>query len=179
MKLLLLRHGHDLAGPDGESVLSRQGREQVATSIDQARELGILGFDLALCAESLRARQSLDVAAQRVSLARSLLCAAIHPDAAAERLLEALYANRPDVTIPTVLVVGHEPQLTHVMFALSAAPSPPPEERRDLLSRGEGALTTLRFDSRGSPRAEEWSFLGERHALGQGLVAAQPRRLFS
>lgn len=145
MKLIMLRHGHDLPGNDGRHVLSQQGRAQVAATIDQLPGCGVTAIDLALCADTLRARETLYVARERITITRALGSPSLQPGGPSEDLLALLSRHtigQPDITL---LVVGHEPQLSNTLLQAAGATLPAEEGPRATLGRGDAVLAHPRF----------------------------------
>lgn len=170
MIVLFLRHGHDLPGPGGESTLSNHGRAQVSETMDQAARGGLQFFDLALTSEALRARQTLELASQRIPVAQKIVSSAVHPSAPPERLFEAFLCHLQSPEDAFVLVVGHEPQLTNAICLAAGAAPPAPDQRRDLLRRGEGVFAPLRLhDSQLMLDPDELVFFGEPDNRSAGL----------
>lgn len=151
MRLILLRHGHDLPRSDGQAMLSQQGRAQVAATIRQLPAHGISGIDLALCSDTLRARESLEVAAEHITITRAIAVPALHPGGAPKDLLALVSRYTPSYPEAALLVIGHEPQLSNALLCAAGATIPEDEGPRAILTRGAAVIAYPR------PNTEGWS----------------------
>lgn len=139
MKLIMVRHAHDIQGGGVESELSWQGRRQARETAEKLVALGFQSIDVALSSPAKRASQTLDEMASILSLEKPGVATELQPSSdvsALEHLLWSFSPRKPD----TVILVGHEPQLSNAILQWCGLPD---NDQRDddrppwILSRGE------------------------------------------
>lgn len=144
MRLILLRHGHDLVGSNGENALSNQGRAQVADTAKKILAAGVGSVDIAYCGESLRAEESLDEVRRHVNVSSAYSTPALKPDNSIDELesicLHAIDSGEDKV----VLIVGHEPQMSNALLRWAGAEKPDDSAPRWVLGRGEAMQVSPR-----------------------------------
>lgn len=156
-RLLLLRHAkaeHPDNVVDHERPLSLVGRRQSAGVGTALAEAGLVP-DLVLCSSSLRTRQTWDLVRQALGADPEVQVSEDVYDAATRSLVELLRGVDGDVE--TLLVVGHEPTMSHVA---------------ELLAGPDSDATTLARVRVGVPTAS-WSLLewdGEWSDLDRGAA---------
>lgn len=120
--LYILRHGiaveRGAAGftQDSERPLTAEGKQKLRRIIKAMRDME-LEFDLILTSPYLRARQTAEMVAGAFRLRNKLqLCPPLVAEAEAEEVVDYLKAMQP---MPeSVLLVGHEPQLSQLISLL-------------------------------------------------------------
>lgn len=139
MLLVLQRHGHDLPDAKGTSVLSAQGRSSVRANAETLASTCLSHFRVGISSPSARCRETLQEMSQHLSIGRTLvsdqLSSGSDPRSLEALLLGFLETERP----PSLLIVGHEPQLTNSVLSWLGQPddSSEPSGPRWTLSRGE------------------------------------------
>jgi phosphohistidine phosphatase SixA len=149
MRVILLRHGHDLPSDQGEPALSKQGRAQIAETAQALKASGIDDIHAAVSSTALRARQSLAEFESHFAIAEKGFSVGLSPDAESAELDPALLAFPRHSTV-TVLVVGHEPQLSNAVLRWASLPENDPADthcRPWTLSRGEAMVCTVSTSS--------------------------------
>lgn len=142
MKLILIRHGHDLPEVNGESSLSVQGRAALQKTAQALHELGLGSVDMALTSPARRARQSLDALAQAMSFYETQVVEQLIEGASADHL-EDVVRQYPFHSSTTLLVVGHEPQLSNAVLRWGDLPENDPSDGTRppwVLKRGDGMI---------------------------------------
>ncbi|MCS6946872.1 MAG: phosphohistidine phosphatase SixA [Steroidobacteraceae bacterium] len=123
MKILLLRHGiaedRRRALPDAERALTKTGRRRIARIAEQFDRIG-LRFARVYCSPLRRARETAEIVCRKMRRAPGLLeHAGLAPGGAVAELLDELNRElRRDAA--TVLLVGHEPDLSRLVATLIA-----------------------------------------------------------
>lgn len=126
MNLYLMRHGIALPADDDPSLthdgarpLSNKGVKRMRKAAKGLRRLNI-GFDSILTSPLLRARQTAEIVANTLGLqARLEEISGLTPESTVEHLMFGLtrYQDRENV-----LLVGHEPLLSHISAYLLGGP---------------------------------------------------------
>jgi phosphohistidine phosphatase len=123
VNLFLLRHGAAVERGemdfqnDSDRPLTTKGRRQLRQAAAAMLKMK-LRFDLILSSPLLRARQTAEIIAVDLKLERRLkFSAALAPDASAKILLREL--NEFTTAPENVLLVGHEPGLSHLISLLA------------------------------------------------------------
>jgi phosphohistidine phosphatase len=122
-RLLLLRHAkaeHPDNVPDHERPLSLVGRRQSA-SVGAALATEGLVPDLVLCSSSVRTRQTWELARQALGADPEIEVSEDVYDAGTRALVELV--RGVDDEVGTLLVVGHEPTMSHVAELLAGPES--------------------------------------------------------
>jgi phosphohistidine phosphatase SixA len=156
MKLILVRHGHDMQGSDGESCLSWQGQKQARDLADKLRAAGIDAIDVARCSPSRRTRETLQQLASAIRIGDQDTALELAPDrdvAALNTLVWRRWSDEPQC----LLFVGHEPQLSNSVLRWCGLPENDPSNTQSppwILARGEALIlrpsferTQIRLDS--------------------------------
>jgi phosphohistidine phosphatase len=129
MKIFILRHGpatHE-CGPDGTDAsrsLTREGKEQVRQVARAMKHLEVLPA-IILTSPLVRARQTAEIAAQQLNLAADQLreTDSLKPGSDPAELVREL--RKLDLDDRQVMLVGHEPDLSHFVSLLtSGSPEP-------------------------------------------------------
>lgn len=142
MKLILVRHGHDLPDANGDSSLSVQGRAALKKTAQALHDLGVVSIDMALTSPARRARQSLDTLAQVMSFHDTQVVDELVEGASADHL-ENVVRQYPFHSSTTLLVVGHEPQLSNAVLRWGDLPENDPADGTRpawVLKRGDGMI---------------------------------------
>ena len=140
MKLILLRHGHDLPANGGGNCLSTQGRKKVAETALRMSETNIRTVDIAFCSPTRRARETLEEVQRKIDVTEVVHSAGLFPESSPLEVDQLLMARR-HFDGSTCLVVGHEPQLSSCVLRWCGlvdtrdSDGAPPEW---MLARGEG-----------------------------------------
>ena len=180
MKLILIRHGHDLPSPGAENGLSKQGRAQIQTTADRLARAGFERIDVGFHSPALRAEQTLAELANVVSFKSHGECDYLLPESPAadiDLLLWELWASsRPDV----VLFAGHEPQLSNSILSFCGLPENDPQNKGKpswVMTRGEAIALDVSFEGdRISVDFETSTQFGKPRALPG--APAKPTRVF-
>lgn len=141
MRLILARHGHDIARPNGNALSSR-GVHQVQETAELLFALGVTEIDVACASPSQRAKESLDQFLKVLSFADRTESPELSPGSTVdslERLLDCCCRDGAE----TVLFVGHEPQLSNAVLSWCNLPENDANDasrRPWMLSRGEALL---------------------------------------
>ncbi len=167
MKLLVVRHGHDLPGANGDSALSLRGRKQAAKTAERIVDMGISKVDVAYSSPSRRAVETLSEIADLIPTNISNDADELQPGATTDSLASLVWRHwqeEPDV----LLLVGHEPQLSNTVLRWCGLPEN--SSSRDtapwVLTRGEGMLLSPSFqDARIQLSSSLVTFLGHQRSL--------------
>jgi len=148
MKLLLVRHGHDLPGNNGDSALSWQGKKQAAQTAQRMLDMGIRDIDAAYCSPARRAVETLSEITGIVSVNHQHCADELQPGQDPESLVSLVWRHWRDEP-GVILFVGHEPQLSNAVLRWCGLPEnaergcdTPPW----VLGRGEGMLLSPSFN---------------------------------
>lgn len=149
MILIFLRHGEaEDRGPnvdDPKRRLTPAGRRDVRKV---ARGLAAMKVTFSMCLSSplARARETADVACQILGIAEVKVVDGLLPSATWEELLSQLEEFPGDVVL---LLVGHEPSMSHLIAAAIGAP----EARIEIRKTG---VARVDVDSPGLPGELKW-----------------------
>ena len=119
MRLLLMRHAEAVAGgshPDHERPLTDAGRRDAAAMGRWLHDQRTVP-DAVLCSSALRARQTWEAVAAAVPDAPAPSSSEAVYDAGPGEILDLLAEQPPEVG--TVMVVGHNPTMAHLLAALT------------------------------------------------------------
>jgi phosphohistidine phosphatase SixA len=148
MKLILVRHGHDMPGPNGDSCLSWQGKQQARDAAQRIRDAGVERIDVARFSPSRRATETFDEIATLIPIADSNTTTDLQPGSSVESLESLIWHCWSDEPV-TFLCVGHEPQLSNAVLRWCGLPDNE-ESAGDrppwILARGEGLLLRPQFE---------------------------------
>jgi phosphohistidine phosphatase len=169
-QLWLLRHAdaepHG-ARPDSDRRLTTRGEDQ-ARLAGAALARWEVDFEAVLYSPKVRARQTAQLAAERWSESQRALLSEHAPLAGgfdAAQALDALASVPPDGRL---LVVGHEPDLSHTVAELTGA-------RIDLK---KGGLAVVRLLEGGEPKASRAPLRSQSYvAAGELVLLLRPREL--
>jgi phosphohistidine phosphatase len=121
MNLFVLRHGIavELGAPDvahdAERSLTPEGRSKLRRVAKAMQEME-LAFDAIFSSPYLRARETAElIAFSFKKSAKVELCEALAPDGTSAKVIETLRRLKPAPA--NVLLVGHEPNLSHLVSA--------------------------------------------------------------
>jgi phosphohistidine phosphatase len=118
MELILVRHAKAAEGePDELRPLTPEGRDQARAVATQLRGQGVRPGAV-LTSPLLRARETAELIAQELG-AEVVSDERLRPGANADAVVEAV-AGRGE----TVVVVGHQPDCSHITAALTGGPEP-------------------------------------------------------
>lgn len=150
MRLILLRHGRDQqdrsAGAQNGD-LTRAGIEQVANTAQKLRSLGIDAIDVALHSRTRRSKQTCDELNRTAPAKKIMATSIVDPGAGTAAIIEQLKAFSA-APFATVLISGHEPQLSRILLELAGTKPETIDERIPvmLLARGDAAVVDWDFD---------------------------------
>lgn len=145
MKLILMRHAHDLQGIDeGQSSVSKQGRDHTRKTACKVLDYGIQKIDLAVHSPALRCEQTLHETANLIDITAVTQSEYAGEDGGTEDM-DALLRQLDSLSPDYVLIVGHEPKLSNsvrdwlgLCNGCESDESPP-----WTLSRGDAVLLTV------------------------------------
>jgi len=101
---------------DSERQLTPKGKRQLRQTAAAMKKMG-LRFDLILSSPYLRAKQTAEIVTESLNLKRQLSFSnALAPDGSPENLIRQLNGLKP--ALESVLLVGHEPYLSHFISLL-------------------------------------------------------------
>ena len=146
MKLILVRHGHDLSPehPEAEHRLSRQGEQQARDIGEKLVALGITEIDIAMSSQEKRCVETLDQIQTTVTLLERRTSRRLNSEPRSNDLTAELldcWENQHQ----TVLCVSHEPSLSDAVLSWCGLPeNGAPESSPDpwVLMRGEAMIVS-------------------------------------
>lgn len=163
--LTLLRHAqaepHAATGEDFDRPLSMRGREQAKELGDLLRTHDAVP-ELVLCSSANRAAQTWKLSGVATDSATEVRMLAQIYGADAAELLELIRAVPPQVR--QVLVVGHEPVISHLARILAG-----PESQQEATQRVRSGISTATLAFLDVPGA--WADLERRSAVLTGLAS--------
>lgn len=121
MNLIMVRHAHDIPGAGAEFKLSIQGRKQARDTADKIASLGVPSIDAALSSPAQRSVETLDEMCTVLSPERRDAVTLLQPGSSVadlETLLFDLAPQKPN----TIILVGHEPQLSNAVLQWCGLP---------------------------------------------------------
>lgn len=148
MKLVLVRHGHDMQGADGDTCLSWQGQKQARDLADKLKAAEIASIDVARCSPSRRTRETLDCIAATIQIGDLDTAHELAPDRDASALNTLIWRRWSDEP-QTLLFVAHEPQLSNAVLRWCGLPENDPHNKKSppwILARGEALILRPTFD---------------------------------
>ena len=148
MKLILARHGHDMACANGSNALSWQGKKQARDLAEKVVSMGVSRVDAACSSTSQRCVQTLDEIEACVSIKMRSTANELTEGRASEDL-ELLVWRLWEDQQSTLLIVGHEPQISNSVLRWSGLPENGDQDLDQppwTLARGEGLLVRPQYD---------------------------------
>lgn len=171
MDIYLVRHGiavgREDGVPDGFRPLTGKGRRRFRKTARAFARLGRRKLDLILTSPLVRAVQTAEILAQETKHGEVGVLQELDPEFSVGSLLEAL-AKRAD-GLKSVVLVGHEPQLSSVLAVLAGVPA-------DSLDLKKGAIVHLDGTDLSQPGSAGayWSLKPRSKKVEKGLPLLKP-----
>jgi phosphohistidine phosphatase SixA len=175
MRLVLIRHGHDIPAPGGSSILSRQGRSKAQQTAAQLINLGLDQVDAAYSSQLLRAVQTLDEISSVVTIPHKEQTDLLDPTQPSDQVDQLVLACSSR-GLSSVIIVAHEPQISNAFLRWCGLPENDPSDTVRMpwvFTRGEGVVLLPEFTAhRISVSYPIVQFLGR----AKPLPSSTPRR---